>query len=847
MRHRPLLLIVLAFASGIFLDGLLVPSLPLLLGLVLGALVACWAMVFLLGEGGAGHLHRGTVYMSCCLSLSLLSGAAYHHIRFYSFSDADIGRLVSEERVLMRLKGVVIEPSFTQTVTSSTLPWKGAREDMKRCQFLLRVRAVEGRSGWHRAGGVVQVRVYNPPDTPFGYGQVVEFLGKGYAPPGSSNPGQMDYRSYLQGKMPAIRAVASVEEGQNVKILASGQGNAFFRTVYLLKERLGAGIAHSALPGSAATMAGLVWGEREEMPREVLDEFRKTGTYHFLAISGMQVGMIVITIHFFLFLLRIPRRHIAPIVMAVAMLYALLTGFEPPVLRATFLAVFCYGSLLVKREWDLPSGISAAVLATLLFNPADLFNPGFQLSLVGFLGLVYLEARIESLFWGPSLLVERLQVPEERRRFRTVWVYLRKALCGSIGAWVAISPLVLYYFHLFSPWGAILTLLLFPLVWILTISGFCLSILGQLSVTAAFPIAHLAEAVDTLMKGIISWVASVPFTYVYGPSPSWPWLMVFYISGALALLVKGIGVRLSYVAGALLLAGNVYVYGEIPLWDRNSMKVVVLDVGHGSCVFVRFPNGRTMLYDAGTRGYFDVGRHVIAPFLWQEGVKEIDLVVVSHEDADHFNALPFLTERFRMGRVLVNDHLLSSEEGRPLVDFIKSRGVVVEVIQEGVRLNGLGGAGVKVLNPPQDSNRFSANDASCVLRVDYQGRSVLLCGDIEGQAIGRLIASGAEIGAEIVVAPHHGSYSPNLDKFLERVSPEYVAVSTERKNLDYYYSRTSPLGKVLPTSELGAISFTIEGGDIGPDGYLPGAPEVKRGRTTKRAGVKPAPTPGALE
>ncbi|MFN3467910.1 MAG: ComEC/Rec2 family competence protein, partial [Candidatus Brocadiales bacterium] len=168
--------------------------------------------------------------------------------------------------------------------------------------------------------------------------------------------------------------------------------------------------------------------------------------------------------------------------------------------------------------------------------------------------------------------------------------------------------------------------------------------------------------------------------------------MVFYIVGALALLARGTGVRLPYIAGALLLVGNVYLYSEIPLRDRGSLRMVVLDVRHGSCVFVEFPNGRTMLYDAGTRGYFDVGWHVIAPFLWQRGVRKIDLVVVSHEDADHFDALPFLMERFGVGRVLVNDHLLSSEEGRPLVDFIGSRGIKVEVVQEGVELNGLGGA-----------------------------------------------------------------------------------------------------------------------------------------------------------
>lgn len=815
MSHRPLLYIVFAFAGGIFLDALLVFPLPLLFGLALGVVVGCWALAFL--------LNRGQVYMFCCLLLSLLSGTAYHHVRFCSFSSTDIGCLVGEERVLMRLKGVVIEPSFIRAVTS-TLPWNQTGEEMKRSQFLMRIEALEGRTGWYRVGGVVQVRVYDPEPPVLRYGQMVEFLGNVCASPGPRNPGQMDYKSYLQGKVPRIGAIASVGGRQNIKRLADGQGSPFFRAVYFLKERLEAGITRSAFPGSATTMVGIVWGAREDIPREVLDDFVKTGTYHFLAISGMQVGMIVVTLHFFLFLLRISRRHIAPVIMTVAVLYALLTGLEPPVLRATFLTFFCYGALLVKRDWDLPSGISAAVLAILLFNPSDLFNAGFQLSLVGFLGLVYLESRIESLFWSSSLTVESLQSPAERRRFWLIWVYLRKALCGSIGAWAAVSPLVLYYFHLFSPWGAVLSLLLFPLIWVLTISGFCLSILGQVSVTAAIPLAHLAEGADVCAKGIISWVSSIPFTCFYGPSPLWPWLMVFYVAGVLALFARGFGVRLPYIAGVLLLAGNAYVYGGMPLWYRNSMKISVLDVGHGSCVFVEFPNGRTMLYDAGARGYSDVGRYMIAPFLWHEGVKKIDLAVVSHEDVDHFDALPFLTEKFSVGRVLVNNHFLSSEKGQPLSVFLKSRGIAVEVIQEGVQLDRLGGARVSVLNPPQDGARLSANDASCVLRIDYRGYSILLCGDIGGQTMGRFIASGSKVGANILVAPHHGSYSPNLGKFLEKVSPEYVAVSTERKNLDYY----ATLGKVLPTFEVGAISFTVEKGGIKANGYLQDVVKVEK-------------------
>jgi competence protein ComEC len=718
----------------------------------------------------------------------------------------------------MRLRGVVVEPSFSQDVALSTLPWKADRGKLRRTQFLLRVRALEGRSGWYNVGGVVQVWVYGPEPPVLSYGQMVEFIGKVYAPQGDRNPGQMDYKTHLQRRWPSVRATAVIENGQNIKILSNGQGNPFFQAVYFLKERLELGITRSALPGSAPTMTAIVWGVKEEVPREILEEFRKTGTYHFLAISGMQVGMIVVTLHFLLFLSGIPRRHIAPVIMAVAGLYALLTGLEPPVLRASLLVVFCYGALLVKRDWDLPSGISAAVLATLLFNPSDLFNPGFQLSLAGFLGLVYLGVWIEALLWGSSLLVERLQVAEERSRFWLVWVGLRKALCGSIGAWIAVSPLVLYYFHLFSPWGAVLSLLIFPLIWVLTISGFCLSILGQLSITApvALPLAHLAEGADVCIKGIISWVSSMPFTYFYSASPSWPWLIVFYVLGASALVARGFGVRLPYLIGIPLLVGNLYVYCATPLWKGDSLEVEVLDVGHGSCVFVEFPNGRKMVYDAGNRGYSEVGRNVIAPFLWHQGVKKIDLLIVSHEHEDHFDAVPSLVERFSVGKVLVNPHLLSSEKGKPLIDFLESQDMTVETVQEGTEINGLGGARVRVLNPPPNSLKLSANDASCVLRIEYQGHAVLLCGDIEAQAMGRLIASGAEVDAAIVVAPHHGSYTVNLDRFLARVSPEYVAVSTKRRKLDYY----STTGRGLSTSGTGAISFMLGKRGVKANGYL---------------------------
>ncbi len=811
MRHRPLLLVVSAFAAGIFFDNLFLPSLFLLSGVAFGVLVVCWVLAFL------PSIAR--TYMFFCMFLSLLTGMVYHQVRFHSFPKAHVGRLVDEKGTLMQLRGVVIEPSFARGMVTSKLPWIEPKVDTIMSQFILKVSAIKGRSRWYKTGGIVRVRVYDPEPLVLKYGQEVEFFGRVYTTPGPKNPGQLDYKSYLQGDVPSIRALASLERRQNVKLLDDRQGNLFFHFLYVLKGNLEEGLKKSAFPGSAAIMTGVVWGTKEEIPRGVLEDFIKTGTYHFLAISGTQVGMIVVTLHFFLFLLRIPHKHIAPLIMGITLLYAIITGFEPPVLRAAFLTFFCYGALLARRGWDLPSGVSAAVLAILLFNPSDLFNPGFQLSLSGFLGLVYLSHYIELFFWRSSLLVESLQSPEERPKYWFFWIAVRKALCVSLGAWVATSPLVFYYFHLFSTLGAILSLVLFPLFWVITIGGFALSILGQFSTKMALPLAYVTEGANDCVIGIVSWISSVPFTCIFSPSPSWYWILTFYVLGVLALLVRVFNVRWSYTVAALLVMGNAYIYSEIPISERNSLKVSVLDVGHGSCVFVEFPNRRTMIYDAGGGGSFDVGRNIIAPFLWQEGVKKLDFLVISHEDADHYNAVPFLTERFSIGKVLVSSHLSFSEEGRLLLKFFESKGISVKTIQEGVEVNGLGGASLKVLNPPKDNKWLSANDASSVVRVDYKGHSLLLCGDIiEEWAIERLlIASTATITSDVVVAPHHGSYTPNLGKFLDRVSPEYIVVSTNRKSLDYY-----PGGdKVLSTFEEGAVNLTLGDGDIKINCYLP--------------------------
>ncbi len=807
MNHRPLLLIVMAFAAGIVLDKSIQLPLILLLGLAVGVLAFCWCVLF--------AWRSGLLYMTTCLAAAFLAGAFYHHVSFYSRPADHIVNLSTGDKRLMRLRGIIMDMPTERWMVPSPLPWLQLKtRGVNNIRFPLKVEEMEGKTGWHKVGGVVLVNIYGMESPQYRYGQRVEVLGSVFVPYGPTNPGQFDYRRYLQRRKPSIRVLMTVENAGNVGVIEEGCGNVFFRGVYGLKERFAGVIRSSALPGSATTLAGLILGSREEIPREVIQDFIRTGTLHFLAISGLHVGILVLSIYSLLLFLRVPKRVVVLLIIVLVSVYALLTGLRPPVLRATLMVVFVFGAYLVRRQWDFASGIAAAVLVMLIWNPFDLFNVGFQLSVAGVLGIVYLSPRIESLVWGDSLLVERLQSEDERPQlYHKLWPYLRMWICISLGAWIATSPLILYYFHRIVPLGAALSVIIFPLIWIITVCGFIILPVGLISPLLATPFTYVAQAADMVTKAIISAASSIPGCSFYSPAPSWPWLVVLYALAVLFMLRGAVGLRLGYVVGICLIVGNVYLYGHIIggvlCKEDGALWLTGLDVRHGSCTLIQFPDGKNMLYDAGKRGRSDVGERVVAPFLWHMGIRTLDAVVISHGDADHYNGLPSLIERFRVRKVLVSEQLFHSTDAGGLLEFLTGKGVPIEVIEKGTELEGLGGATVRVLNPPpRVTGRLSSNDASCVLMIECGGRGILLCGDIERHGIEALLDSGYDLTADVVQAPHHGNRISNVADLYTAVRPQYILVSAgSTKDL----SAQRPEGSlVLQTHEMGALFLKVE-------------------------------------
>ena len=848
MTHRPLVAITTSFAIGIFTNYLFgIPSFHVFPAILLTIIVYTFLFIF--------HFRGGVLTL---LILIFLTGISYHHLRFSSNAGNNISNFINAEKIPVRLRGVVVSQPIDEFVPDP--PLSSIEQHKKMSTFLLRAEAVESTMltetsrhtstktryledfvhettslEWKNITGIIKVNVYptNREESTLAskrhylsdelnYGDKVELIGNISIPSTSRNPGQFDYKNYLKRQKPRIEAVAGIVSANNIKILSEGNGNYFFTFIYDLKKQLNAVIERHVKERSIPLVNSILLGNREKVPENLMDGFMETGTIHFLAISGLHVGILVVSLHYLLRLSRLNTRFLAIIIILVVFLYAAITGMNTPIIRAAIMVAVYYGAFIINRRWDLPNSIAAAVFIILLINPSDLFNVGFQLSVLAVLGIIYTSNRLENYFWKSTLLVEKLQAKEERNE---IWlqfkVYCRKAFCVSLGAWVAVMPLIAYYFHIITPLTVLLNILVFPLVWLILVGGFIVLIAGLIFPILATPFAWLISYSEMALENLILLFSTNPKTFFYISTPLWIWIVIYYLIVIFFILRERLKIKMAYMIIATLTISNIFVFSGLFGRSQDCLKLTCFDVRHGASFFIQFPGGKNMLFDTGTKNNYDVGEFVVAPFLRQKGIKKIDTIVISHEHDDHCNGIPSILERFKVDNVFVNKFFLQSGSKIELLKLIKEEKVKTGLIAGGLEIKGYEPAKITVLNPPdKDTLRYegfpveniSVNDSASVLLIDYKGYRILLCADIGERGIETLLSGKDSLGAGVIQVPHHGGFCEKTEELLKRVRPKHAIISGSAKDISPSTIKSYQKHGVglFKTHEDGAVTFTID-------------------------------------
>jgi competence protein ComEC len=849
MAHRPLVGIVISFAIGISTNYLVnIPFIPVFSSAI--AFVIAYVLLFIFYSRPddacpTGISRRAKASIVALLILIFLTGISYHHLRFYSHAGDNISNLINTDKIPARLQGVVVSPPISKSVTSPLLNSIKYRKEVS--TFLLRAVAIESTSDsnvsgalqreWRDISGTIKVNIYQTQQeegtledrkdylSEINYGDKIELIGNLSTPSTSRNPGQFDYKYYLKRQNPRVEATASVVSLNNIKILSKDNGNSFYTIVYGLKRKLNTVIEKNVKAESVPLVSSILLGDREKVPKNLMDGFLKTGTIHFLAISGLHVGILVISLHCLLRFFRLNTRYLAMIIILIVFFYAAVTGMKPPILRAGIMVAMYYGAFIINRRWDLQNSIAAAAFIILLINPSDLFNVGFQLSVLAVLGIIYTSSRLENFFWKSTLLVEKLQAKEERNE---IWfyfkVYCRKSFCVSLGAWIAVMPLIAYYFHIVTPLTVFLNIIVFPLVWLILVGGFIVLITGLVSPILAIPFACLVSYSGLALENLILLFSRNFQTFFHTSTPLLIWILIYYLIVILFILRERFNIKLAHMIIAALAISNIFVLSGLPGRGQDCLKLTCFDVRHGASFFIQFPNGKNMLYDSGTRGNYDVGKFVVALFLRQQGIKKIDTVIISHKDDDHCNGIPSIIDRFSVGNVFVNKFFIQSGNKVELIRRFAEEKIKTGLLADGLEIKGYEPAEIRVFNPPDKDilrNRgafvegISTNDSSCVLLIEYMGYRILLCGDIGEMGIEMLLSgsgsSDVDITADIIQVPHHGGFIMNTGDLVKSVKPEYAIINGLAKDISPStiedYQRHGV--RLHNTYENGAVTYTI--------------------------------------
>lgn len=261
---------------------------------------------------------------------------------------------------------------------------------------------------------------------------------------------------------------------------------------------------------------------------------------------------------------------------------------------------------------------------------------------------------------------------------------------------------------------------------------------------------------------------------------------------------------------------NTQQAGTTGLQNRNdTLKVHFLDVGQGDSILVQFPNGKNMLVDAGKND----SASTITNYLKNNGVEKIDYLIGTHPHEDHIGSLDAVIKDFEIGEVWMPKATTNTKTFRDILTAVKNKGLQINTAKAGVSMLEDGNLSVKVLAPCgttyEDLNNYSA-----VIKVKYGDIAFLLTGDAEELSEKEILASGADLRAQVLKVGHHGSNSSTSPEFLKSVNPKYAVISVGAGN-DYHHPHQVTLNKlqkagvtVLRTDERGTIVFTTDGREV---------------------------------
>jgi competence protein ComEC len=602
-------------------------------------------------------------------------------------------------------------------------------------------------------------------------------------PHGTANPHGYDYEAYALEQN--IRATGYVRfRAENVKRadFVAGFGYRVDRLRLVIRERMNTALADMPYGG---TLVALAIGEQSAIPQEQWRTFWRTGVGHLISISGLHITMVASIAYWLAFrlwvrvprlVLRIPAQRAAVIAgVFTALAYSLIAGFSVPTQRTLFMLTTVAIALWMGRTSSASRILAVALLVVLVRDPWAVLAPGFWLSF----------GAVAAIFFVTAHRTGKISS-------------VRGAVLTQVAVTLGLLPMTLAMFQEVSIISPIANAFAIPLVSLVVVP---LTLVG--AVLPFDGVLWLAHEMMSWCYAALNWLASAPNAVWQSHAPPL-WAVVLALFGcAWLMLPRGAVPRvlgLVFCLPMFVITPNAPQPGEV--W------LTLLDVGQGLATVIR-TSTHTMVYDTGPRYNpdSDSGNRVIVPYLRGEGLRELDALVVTHDDEDHTGGA---------------QSIIAARNPKWILTSVDNDRDVFEGANEILRCDtrdrwNWDGVEFAVIHPEKEhynEDSRKTNNLGCAMKITAPGGTILMTADIERKSELEILARDAELlKADVLVIPHHGSKTSSSDEFLDAIAPKLALLPVGYRNRFRHpnpdvMTRYAERGiKVLRTDELGAITL----------------------------------------
>ncbi|MFC1942077.1 DNA internalization-related competence protein ComEC/Rec2 [Chloroflexota bacterium] len=698
----------------------------------------------------------------------------------------------------------------------------------KNTRLNLSVTEINLDGGWHDVDGTALIFVPRYPAYKYGDGLLV--MGELKTPPMLDD---FDYRGYL-----AHQGIHATMLYPGIELLDDREGFKPLAWVYSLRGHLAQNLAR-VLPEPQASLAqGIVLGIRGNIPQSLRNDFASSGTAHLLAISGLHLSImagILLSVGIWLF----GRRYYLYVWLALVAiwLYVLITGMHLPVIRSAIMASLFLVAELLGRQRSAIVALTFAAAIMVGVHPYILGDASFQLSFLAMAGLVFLFPVFRNL--GRGVVVKTLGEEGVAVSLANIAV---DSLSVTLGAVIAVWPVVAYYFGIISLAGPLATFLTLPALPGVIVIGILTAVLGSIALTVAQVMGWFAWIFLSYMILVVNGLAAPSISSVEADSINVNFIWGYYlflaagiwlnsqrkkilnlVPGTAARLRSGVSVspgitaRRKWIILPLLVIA-VLVSCTAAMMPDTDLHVAFLDVGEGDAILVQ-KGSQQVLVDGGSSPQaisMELGRQM--PF-WD---RTIDVLVLTHPHNDHLAGLVEVLRRYRVGQVISPALDYDSTVYDEWLRLIKENNIKHTVARVGQQIDLGDGVIMKVLNPP--AVLFTGTDSDIdnngvVMRLSTGDISFLFTGDMMREAERELMRRRSDLSSTVLKVAHHGADTSTTLDFLAVVNPQVAVISVGEDNRyghpgDEVISRLEQkLGgeNIYRTDEHGTIELTTNG------------------------------------